>query len=186
MGRKAKKTILFYGEGLVGERVFLTHVKKLCLEYHPDYNSKILGITTSSDSGGSPANVLREARKTLNSGSYDRCIILMDTDLPWPDSLTTKLCGVDTIYLGCSPCLEGYLLRLLGKNIPHLSDDCKQAFYGSRNPRGIEVKKAIEAAITWEILQTAYEENNRIIRCILDHYDHTKISDYLAGTIIRE
>lgn len=140
----------------------------------------------SSDSGGGPVNVLREAKRTLNTGSYDRCIILIDTDLPWPDPLTKKLCGVDAIYLGCSPCLEGYLLRLLGKNIPSLSKDCKQAFYGSSNPRGIEVKKAIEAAITWEILQTAYEENNRIIRCILDHFDSTKIREYSPGTVIKE
>jgi len=30
MGKKVKKAILFYGEGLVGEKVFLTHVKNLC------------------------------------------------------------------------------------------------------------------------------------------------------------
>ena len=184
--KKTKKTILLYGEGLVGERVFLTHVKNLCKKYHNDFDSDVLSFTSSSDNGGGPLNVFNEAKKVLDSGSFNRCIILIDTDVPWPEHLKTKLKGVDTIYLGCNPCMEGYFLKLLGRTIPPSSKECKKAFYGSSDPRGLKVKQVIEEKITWELLQTAYEEKSKLMRCLLDHFDHRKISSYHAGLAIKE
>lgn len=177
---KQKKTLLFYGEGLVGERVFLGQVKALCLKQHHGFDPKLLSVSVDSDNGGGFANILREAQNELDSGSFSRCLLLLDTDVSWPRILTTKYKGTEMLYMGCSPCLEGYLLRLQGKPVPRSSPDCKRAFYGKTNPRGIEVKEKMRDVVTWQLLQNSYN-NSSVMRCILDHYDSNKHTYYQAG-----
>ena len=166
MVRRVRKTILLYGEGHVGERVFLTHVKKLCRKNHTGFNRDALSIIA-------------------DSGNYDRCVILMDNDLEWPNRPESFIHGTEVVYQGCTPCLEGYLLELQGKRAPRQSKDCKRQFYGSTDPRAREVTRAIEAAVTWRVLQNSYNGNMQITRCLLDHFDLSKIGNYYPGTVIK-
>ena len=124
---RKKRTVLLVGEGPM-EWAFLRHVVEL-------YYDRCGPVAARADNahGGSPATVIQTACKLLRQRAYDHCVILMDTDRPWPEALPGKMGGTKIEYVAAVPCLEGLLLRIAGHpGITTASsvEDCKRALYG--------------------------------------------------------
>lgn len=95
------------GEGAT-ETAFLKHLKNL-------YAGRGCGIAVKIEDahGGSPATVVRTARGRLRQRAYEKCLVVMDKDKPWPVKLPDRVRGTQMVYAGCTPCIEGLLLTIL-------------------------------------------------------------------------
>ena len=105
---REKQTVLLVGEGPM-EWAFLRHVVQLFTD-----RSGPVAARTENAHGGSPETVIQTARKLLRQRAFVVCMILMDTDRPWPASRPSHIGGTRVDYLAATPCLEGLLLRILG------------------------------------------------------------------------
>jgi len=125
---RQKKTVLLVGEGPC-EWAFLKHLVGLFQLRESTFAARV-----ENAHGGSPETVLLSAKKLLRQRAYDVCVIVMDTDRPWPVPLSGTINGTQMKYVAASPCLEGFLLQLLG--VPGISGrtpvaQCKRVLYGS-------------------------------------------------------
>lgn len=122
---RLKRTVLLLGEGAT-EWAFLRHV----IECFRDRAGPVAAKADNAH-GGSPDIVILTARKLLQQRAYDHCLVLMDTDRPWPSNRPTRV-GVTRIeYVPATPCLEGLLLRILehpGITVGTPVDQCKRVF----------------------------------------------------------
>lgn len=121
-----KKTVLFVGEGLC-EWAFLKHLVSLFQTRTGSFAAHV-----ENAHGGSPEIVLHSTRKLLNQRAYDVCVVLMDTDRPWPSSLPRNIGKTRMVYAKATPCLEGLLLQIIGHNgySKHTpTDACKRLVY---------------------------------------------------------
>jgi hypothetical protein len=78
---------------------------------------------------------MQTARKLLRQRAFVVCMILMDTDRPWPASRASRIGGTRVEYLAATPCLEGLLLRILGHPGITTSStvaECKRALYDGK------------------------------------------------------
>jgi len=123
---RKKRTVLLVGEGPM-EWAFLRHVVQV-------FHDRCGPVAARADNahGGSPGTVIQTAWKLLRQRAYDHCVILMDTDRPWPKALQAKMGVTKVQYVAAAPCLEGLLLRILGH--PGITttatvDDCKRVLY---------------------------------------------------------
>ena len=108
--RRTKKTILFVGEGPT-EKAFLQHIKQLYITRDMD-----LAVKVECGSGGSPQNVVEKTIRLRSSSSYDRCFVLIDSDLPFQPhgELKRRICKKPHIEILCAiPCVEGLFLAIL-------------------------------------------------------------------------
>jgi len=123
----AKRTALLVGEGET-EYAFLCHLKRCFVERESGIFVKV-----EPAHGGSPETVIRTARKLLDQRAYDRCLILMDTDLPWPKARPHKVDRTRITYVAAKPCVEGLLLAILQHKgiVPasSMAAQCKKVFY---------------------------------------------------------
>ena len=123
----AKRTALLVGEGAT-EYAFLCHVKKCIVGRESGISVKV-----EPAHGGSPETVIRTAHKLLAQRAYDRCLVLMDTDLPWPKVLHRKVGRTNITYVEARPCVEGLLLTIVGHKgiVPasSMAARCKRVFY---------------------------------------------------------
>lgn len=123
---RLKKTILLVGEGPC-EWAFLKHLVGLFQLRESPFAARV-----ENAHGGSPETVLLSARKLLRQRAYDVCVIVMDTDRPWPASLPGNIGITRMKYVAASPCLEGLLLQMLGvSGITTRStvEQCKHVLY---------------------------------------------------------
>ena len=110
--KKVPKTVLMVGEG-VAEKAWLNHLKKLFEQAEIE--------TTVESGGGNALTTLRFVLSKLAAGeSFDRVLVLMDTDESWGDpGKPDDLARMERIVknwiklLGTDPCFEGFLLRIL-------------------------------------------------------------------------
>ena len=180
---QTRKTLLFFGEGLVGERVYLEHIKLLCANNYADYDPLQLSVSIDCDRGGTPTNVLKEGELLVRERSYDRCIVVMDDDLQWPE-VKSKISSTEMVYIACSPCLEGHILELLGESVPATSQECKRKLFGRKNRiHRKHYKGMMRDRITWDVVQQEMSRN-RIIKCIVDHYNISTHINYTPGDIV--
>ena len=103
------------------EYAFLQHLRSLyCAE------RLSVKVTIRNAQGGCPKSIVNQVIRHIRLAHYDRQIALLDTDLVWSESLkkTAKKNKIEMI--GSKPCLEGLLLRVLGKTVPNLSTECKK------------------------------------------------------------
>lgn len=103
-------SLLLFGEGKT-EAVFLNHLKSIY------GGSEKLRIKVSRGQGGSPDCVVNRMITTeLKIASYDRCLLLLDNDLPI-EGKTKKKIEKNEIKLVYSipSCIEGLLLQILGE-----------------------------------------------------------------------
>jgi hypothetical protein len=114
--------VLVVGEGPT-EKAFLTHLRGLFL-------GRDAGVTIKVESadGGDPAMVIHRAKRLLQLGQYDKCVIVMDTDRPWP-ALHPKIQGAPADYIKESPCVEAILLDVLGQPRPTSTSIAKAKFH---------------------------------------------------------
>ncbi|ANT65127.1 RloB domain-containing protein [Prosthecochloris sp. CIB 2401] len=118
--REIKKTLLVVGEG-DSEKAFLQHLRSL-------YCTRGDGVkvTIRNAHGKGPDNVVNFAIRQLNVCSYDACVVVLDTDIPWTERLKKKAKKANIELVGSSPCLEGFLLLILGTYPPEQSVQCKK------------------------------------------------------------
>ena len=148
----AKRTALLVGEGTM-EYAFLCHIKNCFMTRDAGISVKV-----ENTHGGSPETVVKAARKLLTLRDYDRCLVLMDTDRPWPQSRPQKVGRTHITYVAANPCLEGFLLTILQhKGIAPASatvDRCKRAFYDNYIPENKRTEpRAYEKHFTKEFLK---------------------------------
>ena len=127
--RRTKKTILIVGEGPT-EKAFLQHVKQLYVTRDMDIVVKV-----ECGSGGSPQSVVEKAVRLKSSRSYDKCFVLVDSDVAFePDrELQKRMKKKPRIeMLNATPCIEGLMLAILKhpkfSQTKTTSDDCKRIF----------------------------------------------------------
>lgn len=105
--RRAKRTILFYGEGSA-EEVFLKHLRKTYAQ------NRGIAVTVKSGQGGTADGIVRKAFR-YNPGGFDQKVVLLDNDKTRSEMnearKISKDCSVSLIEN--EPCLEALLLRIL-------------------------------------------------------------------------
>lgn len=119
--RKVKKTLLAVGEG-VSEKAFLLHLKSIYSCGDP----KIRVVTAG---GKGPENVINHAISCMKCDGYDKCVVLLDTDLPWPRKLVTIAEAKGILLIGSEPCLEGFLLDILSRGKSGTNNGCKELLH---------------------------------------------------------
>lgn len=123
---RSKRTVLFVGEGPM-ERAFLRHVIDCFIQRDGQVAAK-----AENAHGGDPSVVIATAKKLLRQRSYDRCLVLMDTDRSWPANLPTHIGKTSVVFVPEEPVIEGLLLRILGH--PNITTsttvaECKRVLY---------------------------------------------------------
>ncbi len=90
-------------------------------------------VTIDAGNGGGPIELMRKVQGKLERMDFDNCVVLMDTDLPWPKSLPKRVNKTRIHYAGAIPCIEGLFLKLLNDpkyhSVQHSSQKCKRRFH---------------------------------------------------------
>jgi hypothetical protein len=143
--RVLKKTMIFVGEG-EAEKAFISHLRSL-------YCVGGLRVTPKSAGGKGPNNVLNDAICTLTKTGCDFVATLLDTDIPWPPELVKEANAKGVHVIGSKPCLEGLLLKILGKSLPRpaTSDACKKRMHSLLSGKETD-KSSYEELFTKSVL----------------------------------
>jgi len=122
--RAVKATALLVVEGET-EEAFCKYLK---IEYNRDCG---LAVTIHNAYGFSPDSIIEQARKQCCQKSFDRVFILMDEDfeITLQKSHRTVRSLRAVIWRSGPQCIEGFFLKLLGKNPPATSKECKREFH---------------------------------------------------------
>ena len=116
--RVTRKTLLVIREG-AHELAFLKHLKAI-------FGSNNLEITIDASNGGSPYDVINTAVKFRNGATFDRKVVLLDSDVALTPQATKLAKSHRVEVIQSSPvCLEGMLLQVLEKTVPQTSPLCK-------------------------------------------------------------
>lgn len=118
---QVRRTLLIVGEG-DSEKAFLRHLRSLYCA-----GGAGLAVTVCNAHGKGPENVVNHAARQTRVYSYDECVVLLDTDIPWTDKLKKDARKARVEMIGSIPCFEGLLLSILGKRPPSLCTDCKKS-----------------------------------------------------------
>lgn len=78
-----RKPILAFGEAQT-EKAFLRYIKATY------GRNREVAITVDCFNGGSPNSIIESAIRHCLQTSYDRCFILLDTDLTWNQEVKNK------------------------------------------------------------------------------------------------
>lgn len=119
--RKLKKTLLAVGEGS-SEKAFLLHLKSI-------YSTGDPKVTVVTAGGKGPNNVINHAIACMRCDGYDECVVLLDTDIPWPPKLVKQAEAKGIRLVGSDPCLEGFLLDILSRRKSNTNDGCKELLH---------------------------------------------------------
>lgn len=120
MVRSVRRTVLICGEGKAEEALFL-HLRAL----YSSGRENPPKVTPKKARGKGGNNVLATLLGQAACGRYDRLVACLDMDEP-PDadaSREAKKKKVERVEL--YPCLEGFLLDILGIHVPESSAACK-------------------------------------------------------------
>jgi hypothetical protein len=118
--RAQRQTLLAVGEGKA-EVAFLKHLKQIFCS-----GGNGVAVTIRNAHGKGPGNVIATAIGASSSASYDKKVCLLDTDLEWTLENKREAQRKKIELVGSAPCLEGLLLRILGKVVPRDSSACKK------------------------------------------------------------
>ena len=117
--RAASHTVLLVGEGAT-ERAFLSHLKSL-------YVTRGCGVsaTIRNARGKGPDHVVRQTVGICRNASYDRVVVLLDSDIQLSPAVCRLAKTKKVKILESTPCFEGLLLKILGEHVPNKSKKCK-------------------------------------------------------------
>lgn len=115
-----RKTLLAVGEGKA-DATFLKYLRSIYCSGGGGVN-----VSVRDASGKGPSNVIGTAIGALRISSYDKKLCLLDTDLVWTKQNKKDAKRKKIELVGSTPCLEGLLLKILGRTVPASSLDCKQ------------------------------------------------------------
>ena len=118
-GRAARHTILLVGEG-VTDSAFLKHLKSLYISRGSGISAKIRNAH-----GKGPDHVVDYAIRHRQNAAYDRVVALLDADLEMSTAACRRARSKKIQIIKTEPCLEGLLLKILGKYVPAKSAECK-------------------------------------------------------------
>ncbi|MBG3012091.1 RloB domain-containing protein [Proteus columbae] len=144
--RKLKKTLLAVGEGS-SEKAFLSHLKSIYSKGDPK-------VTVVTAGGKGPNHVINHAIACMKCDGYDECIVLLDTDIPWPPKLVKQATGKGICLIGSEPCLEGFLLDILSRRKTNTNNGCKELLHPLLNGESTS-KDSYKVLFTKEILEGA-------------------------------
>lgn len=118
--RHSKRTVLMIGEGDT-EVAFLRHLGKL-------YNERGCGVACNirCAHGKGPEYILALPERYSRTIQYDHSVVLLDTDLPWPEALVASARSRRVELLPSRPCIEGLLLDVLDIPKPETCRECKR------------------------------------------------------------
>ena len=115
-----RKTLLAVGEGK-SDAAFLKYLRaQFCA------GGSGVSVTVRQANGKGPSNVISTAIGALRISSYDKKLCLLDTDIDWTNQNKIDAKRKKIELIGSTPCLEGLLLQILGRQSPSVSDDCKR------------------------------------------------------------
>jgi hypothetical protein len=117
--RYTQHTTLIVVEGDT-EYYFIQHLRQIC--------GRNCGTRATIENvhGGSGDHVLKQAIK--KSKDFDTCACLYDMDrAPTVKRDLAKADCMGIVQIASSPCIEAFLLELLGQSVPRTSEDCKRA-----------------------------------------------------------
>lgn len=123
--RGVVSTLLLVSEGET-EAAFLKFLKGTFVS-----RGSGIAVTVRNARGGSPESVIAFAKKQLNGRAFNRCLIVMDTDRPWPQPPPARIQRVPIEYVKVEPCIEGLLLQIIDPDDYQRSWDteaCKREF----------------------------------------------------------
>ncbi|CAK1834140.1 hypothetical protein [Vibrio crassostreae] len=158
--RVLKDTLIFVGEG-EAEKAFLLHLKSI-------YGTGNPKVTPKSAGGKGPNNVIGDALGTLASSGCTRVAALLDTDLKWPVGLTKEAARNKIPLIGSTPCLEGFLLDILGIKKTTTNKGCKQILHPMLDGKET-CKMSYSKLFTKDVLDEArqrVEELDKMIKII--------------------
>lgn len=154
-----RKTLLVVGEGAT-EVAFLNYLKRV-------YSSGKKGpkVTVKNAHGKGPDHVLDVAMRSQRGVAYDQVVAFLDTDIPWTDTLQKQAEKAYIELIGNTPCIEGMLLKLLGKRVPALSGDCKKQLSAAVNYNLLNAEE-YEKWCTLEILDRLAAQDEHLYKLL--------------------
>jgi len=112
MSRRVRRpvltTVLLVGEGKT-EVAFLSHLKSLYIQRNCG-----IKLTIKNAHGKGPEYIVDFAVRQRSNAAYDRVAVLLDTDLTWSEAVKKRARKNRLVLLGSDPCIEGFLLKILG------------------------------------------------------------------------
>lgn len=163
--RKQRKTLLIVGEGQT-EHAFLKYLVSLFCR-----DKQGPKVTVENAHGKGPENILNTAIRIKRRASYDKTVAVLDTDIPWTQSLKREARSNNVELVGNDPCIEGLFLRLLGETVPNTTAECKAKLSNIKNLNWLD-KRAYETWCNKELLEHHCNEPQKIeeLRRLLSFY----------------
>jgi hypothetical protein len=143
--RSARATAQIVVEGFT-EEAFCKHLKSI---YARDCGVR---VEVHNARGGSPQDVIQAA---LNRPGFDRTFVFFDTDIALPPTWAAKSRRAGHILITPSPCIEAFLLTLLGRPCPSDTAACKRAFDAMLPPPDKYDYRAYDRHFPKELLDAA-------------------------------
>ena len=150
--RKQRKTLLVVGEGHT-ECAFLNYLKTLYCRGSASVSVKVVNAH-----GKGPENVLQTAVSTQKRASYDDVVAVLDTDIPWTETLKKEARDKNIQLIGNSPCIEALFLQLLNEPVPAQTEQCK-AQVAALVTADLLDKRSYASWCTKEKLETLRKDN---------------------------
>ncbi|MCL4315541.1 MAG: RloB domain-containing protein [Gammaproteobacteria bacterium] len=121
--RVVLKTVLLVGEGH-SEKAFLEHLKSL-------YISRGCGVhvTIRNAYGKGPEHVIEKVTRYARNADFKLKAALLDEDIPWSPQIIQYAKRNRVSLIGSSPCLEGFLLKILNQPVPDVCKTCKDKLH---------------------------------------------------------
>ncbi|OAT26191.1 RloB family protein [Buttiauxella ferragutiae ATCC 51602] len=116
--RVTKETLLFVGEGFC-EKAFLAHINGL-------YSKGAIKTKIITAKGKGPEHVINHAISCKKIDGYDHVAVLLDLDLICAPSVLKDAKAKGIIIIGSEPCLEGFLLDIMGVKKCTTNNGCKK------------------------------------------------------------
>ena len=107
-GRALRPTALLVGEGYAEEHL----LKWIRAVFTAGGQGR--RITIKNSHGRGPDAIIRLG---LDRDGFDEVAVLLDTDVSWPPECVAMAKEQGIVLIGCSPCLEAWLLRLAGYKV---------------------------------------------------------------------
>ena len=149
--RAARHTILLVGEGAT-DWAFLKYIKSLYIIRDCGVSAKVLNAR-----GKGPDHVVDYAIRQRQNAAYDRIIALLDSDLEISLAAHKRARSQKIQIIKAKPCIEGLLLKILGKYVPATSADCK-ARVGDTLPTRLTVPEDYQESFPKDLLDERRED----------------------------
>ena len=121
MVRPVRRTVLICGEGKSEEALFL-HLRQIYTCGRPDSPR----VTAKKAGGKGSNNVIYTLIGQAARAQFDKLVACLDMDLPPDAEASREAKRKKIIRIEMQPCLEAFLLEILGYAAPEASEACKQ------------------------------------------------------------